>query len=115
MTVDLYSIFAKARCVGDEKMNEEIPQIGQIVKILRGRDAGQFAVVIAVEDNRYVYIADGDKRKFDGAKKKNLLHLDPQPMISSEVVNSINEIGRVTNGKLRYAVQQFINASEVQS
>lgn len=96
-------------------MNQKIPQVGQIVKILRGRDAGQIAVVIAVEDNRFVYIADGDKRKFDGRKKKNLLHLEPQPMISSEVVNSLNEVGRVTNGKLRYAVQQFLNAGEVQS
>ncbi len=96
-------------------MNQKIPQVGQIVKILRGRDAGQIAVVIAVEDNRFVYIADGDKRKFDGRKKKNLLHLEPQPMISSEVVNSLNEVGRVTNGKLRYAVQQFLNVGEVQS
>ncbi|MCM3786588.1 KOW domain-containing RNA-binding protein [Neobacillus mesonae] len=94
-------------------MNQVIPQVGQIVKILRGRDAGQVAVVIAVEDNRYAYIADGDKRKFDSLKKKNLLHLELQPMISSEVVNSLNEIGRVTNGKLRFAVQQFNNASGI--
>ncbi|GAB6927400.1 hypothetical protein JCM10914A_13830 [Paenibacillus sp. JCM 10914] len=90
-------------------MNKEIAfQVGQIVKILKGRDAGQYAVVVSIEDSRFVRIADGDKRKFDGAKKKNVLHLEPQSMISSEVVNSLQESGRVTNGKLRFAVSRIV-------
>jgi large subunit ribosomal protein L14e len=84
-----------------------IPQIGQLVRILKGKDAGEAAVVIAVVDSRFVYIADGDKRKFDGPKKKNILHLELIPFISSEVVNSLEETGRVTNGKLRYAVMKY--------
>lgn len=84
-------------------------QIGQIVKVLKGRDAGQYAVVVSMEDSRFVWIADGDKRKFDGAKKKNVLHLEPQSYISSEVVNSLQESGRVTNGKLRFAVSRFVS------
>ncbi|MDP4095928.1 KOW domain-containing RNA-binding protein [Paenibacillus sp. P96] len=86
--------------------------IGQLVKILKGRDAGQAAVVVSIADSRFVYIADGDKRKFDQAKKKNILHLEPQPMISSEVVNSLNESGRVTNGKLRFAVHRFLESAK---
>jgi len=83
------------------------PQVGQLVRILKGKDAGEAAVVIAVVDSRFVYIADGDKRKFDGPKKKNILHLELIPFISSEVVNSLVETGRVTNGKLRYAVMKY--------
>ncbi|SMF69042.1 LSU ribosomal protein L14E [Paenibacillus uliginis N3/975] len=91
-------------------MNKEItPQIGQIVKILRGRDADQYAVIVSIEDSKFVNIADGNKRKFDQVKKKNLVHLEPQPFISSEVVNSLQESGRVTNGKLRFAVSQFLS------
>ncbi|KKO51421.1 KOW domain-containing RNA-binding protein [Paenibacillus sp. DMB20] len=91
-------------------MSNEIPlQIGQIVRILRGRDAGQYAVVVSIEDSRFVMIADGHKRKFDQAKKKNALHLEPQSFISSEVVNSLQESGRVTNGKLRFAVSRFLS------
>ncbi len=82
------------------------PQVGQLVRILKGKDAGEAAVVIAVVDSRFVYIADGDKRKFDGPKKKNIL-LELIPFISSEVVNSLEETGRVTNGKLRYAVMKY--------
>ncbi|MNW33782.1 50S ribosomal protein L14e [compost metagenome] len=86
-------------------------QIGQIVKILRGRDTGQAAVVVSIADDRFVYIADGNKRKFDQAKKKNILHLMPQSVISSEVVNSLQECGRVTNGKLRHAVNEFLDST----
>ncbi|MDO7908327.1 KOW domain-containing RNA-binding protein [Paenibacillus sp. JX-17] len=93
-------------------MNNLNPQIGQLVKILKGRDADQVAVVVAIADSRFVYIADGDKRKFDQPKKKNVSHLAFQTMISSEVVNSLNESGRVTNGKLRHAVAMFEQSTE---
>ncbi|WP_379163806.1 hypothetical protein [Paenibacillus sp. sgz5001063] len=83
------------------------PQIGQIVRILKGKDTGEAAVVIAVVDSRFVYIADGDKRKFDAPKKKNIQHLELIPFISSEIVNSLEETGRVTNGKLRFAVMKY--------
>lgn len=86
-----------------------IPQVGQVVKILKGRDADQYAIVVSIEDSKFVSIADGNKRKFDQAKKKNLVHLEPQPFISSEVVNSLQESGRVTNGKLRFAVAKFLS------
>lgn len=92
------------------KLNNEFTlQPGQVVKILKGRDAGQYAVIVSIEDSRFVWIADGDKRKFDEAKKKNVLHLEPQSYISSEVVNSLQESGRVTNGKLRFALDRFVS------
>lgn len=84
------------------------PSIGQIVKIIRGRDSGKYAIVIGIIDHKFVWIADGDKRKFDKPKKKNVLHLELQDEISEEVVNSLSETGRVTNGKLRFAVNRFL-------
>jgi large subunit ribosomal protein L14e len=87
---------------------EQIPQLGQIVKVLRGSDPFQYAVIIGIVDTRFVLIADGDKRKFDRPKKKNLLHLQLQGTISQEVVASLAEAGRVTNAKLRYAIIKFV-------
>ncbi|GKU76687.1 KOW domain-containing RNA-binding protein [Paenibacillus sp. L3-i20] len=86
------------------------PQIGQFVKELRGRNEDSLAVVIAIIDDRFVMIADGNKRKFDSPKKKNVLHLKLQPAISQEVRNSLLETGRVTNTKLRYVIQKFAHA-----
>ncbi|OPA73151.1 hypothetical protein BVG16_30270 [Paenibacillus selenitireducens] len=93
--------------------NNQNPQIGQFVQIIRGRDAGQYAVIVGIVDSKFVLLADGDKRKFDQPKKKNLIHLQLQPTISSEVVNSLDESGRVTNGKLRFAISKFIETTAI--
>jgi len=91
------------------------PQLGQIVQILRGRDLGKYAIVIGLVDQRFALIADGDKRKFDHPKKKNLLHLQLQNEISDVVVNSLKETGRVTNGKLRYALAKYTDTLQTES
>ena len=88
-------------------LNNRVVQIGQVVKVLRGKDAGSLAVVIDLIDEKFVRIADGNVRKFDQSKRKSLQHLELMPWISEEVVNSLRESGRVTNGKLRHAVISF--------
>lgn len=85
-----------------------LPHPGQYVQVMQGRDIGKYAVIVEVIDNKFVRIADGDKRKFDRAKKKNLLHLKLYDDTSSEVADSLQETGRVTNGKLRFALSRFI-------
>ncbi|TYS62476.1 RNA-binding protein [Sutcliffiella horikoshii] len=84
-------------------------QVGQIVSITQGRDAGQYAVIIKILDERFVVLADGDKRKFDRPKKKNIHHLEFFDYVSPEVQNSMKETSRVTNGKLRFALTKFVN------
>lgn len=85
-----------------------VPEVGRIVKVLRGREQEKYAVIVRIIDERFVCIADGNKRKFDGSKKKNLLHLELLPEVSGEVASSIMETGRVTNGKLRFALNKFM-------
>jgi len=86
------------------------PQIGQLVKVLRGKDEESYAVIIAIVDERFVMIVDGNKRRFDQPKKKNVLHLELLPAISQEVSSSLLETGRVTNAKLRYVIQKYAYA-----
>jgi large subunit ribosomal protein L14e len=87
--------------------SDSVPNLGQMVRILKGRDADRLGVIVGILDERFVLVADGDKRKYDRAKRKNLNHLELLDFISPEVVKSILETGRVTNGKLRYAVAKF--------
>lgn len=91
------------------------PEIGQIVRVNRGRDSGKHAVIIGVVDQRYVWIADGGKRKFDEPKKKNIIHLELLPAISSEIADSLRETGRVTNGKLRFALHSYVDNLSAQA
>lgn len=76
---------------------------------MQGREAGKFAIVIQKIDSRFVMLADGEKRKYDRPKKKNLNHITCTPFISPEVQRSLLETGRVTNGKLRYAINKFVD------
>jgi len=91
------------------------PRLGAIVKILRGRDQGHYAVIVAIEDERFVWIADGDRRKFDQPKKKNRLHLEVTDFVSSEVADSLQATGRVTNGKLRFALLKFLESMSIEA
>lgn len=89
--------------------SDSVPRVGQVVRIRQGREAGQFAVVIRMIDERFVLLADGEKRKYDRPKKKNVSHIEMMDFISPEVQSSLLETGRVTNGKLRFAITKFVN------
>ncbi|MCP3029587.1 KOW domain-containing RNA-binding protein [Halobacillus sp. A5] len=89
--------------------SESSPRIGQVVRIVQGREAGQYAVVIDILEDRLLLLADGEKRKYDRPKKKNLQHVELLDFVSPEVQNSLLETGRVTNGKLRFAVSKYVN------
>jgi len=81
--------------------------IGEIVEVLMGRESGKYMIIIEVGD-RQVYLADGDKRKFDRPKKKNTRHIRSTGFIAKEIVDSIADSGRVSNAKLRYVLQEFM-------
>lgn len=86
-------------------MNEENKlKPGDVVRSRRGKDEGQCCVVLALEDERFALVADGDKRRFDRPKRKNVLHLQSLGFHSEEVANSLRDTGRVTNAKLRFAI-----------
>ncbi|MFE8703852.1 KOW motif-containing protein [Cytobacillus sp. FJAT-54145] len=90
-------------------VNSDIsPQLGQFVLITRGRDAGQYAIIVRLIDERFVFIADGESKKFDRPKKKNLQHLKLIDYVSPEVQSSLLDTGRVTNGKLRFAMNKYM-------
>ncbi|BBN97437.1 MULTISPECIES: KOW domain-containing RNA-binding protein [Sporolactobacillus] len=86
-----------------------LPVLGQLARVLKGKESGSYFVIVRLIDHRFVEIADGDKRKFDNAKKKNISHLELQSYISVEVQKSLREIGRVTNGKLRFAIAHYLD------
>ncbi|MGD9678286.1 MAG: hypothetical protein AB7V16_08080 [Vulcanibacillus sp.] len=84
-------------------------KVGEIVEILMGREKRKYAVILRILNDRYVYIVDGDKRKFDNPKKKNIRHIRSTGYISKEVIKSLMEDSRVSNAKLRYVLQDYIN------
>ena len=82
--------------------------LGQVVKILRGRNKMAYAIVVELTNDRAVKIADGNKRKMDNPKTKNILHLEATTEINHDIAASLCTTGKVTNGKLRVALLKFL-------
>lgn len=85
----------------------ELPQVGRIVEVIRGRDRGLIGIVIGHVPDRYVLIADGHSRKAEKPKKKNILHIRPTPHEAAQVKVAIATAGKVTNAKLRFALRMY--------
>lgn len=49
--------------------------IGQVVKSRAGRDSGRAFLVYEIIDEQFVLVVDGDLRKLNNPKKKNVKHL----------------------------------------
>lgn len=89
--------------------NISLFKVGAIVEILMGRDSGKLAIIIENVNERYVLLVDGDKRKVDSPKKKNVRHIRQTGYISKEIIKSLEESKKVSNAKLRYVLQDYIS------
>lgn len=49
-------------------------KIGQVVRSKRGRDVGKYYVVVGKEKD-LVFLADGNVRRIEAPKKKNIKHI----------------------------------------
>ena len=87
-------------------------KVGEIVQVKKGRDTGKYAVVLEIVNERYVLIVDGDRRKYDNPKKKNVIHLRSTGIVSKEVITSMMEENRISNAKLRYVIQEYMSSLE---
>lgn len=50
-------------------------EVGRVVVSKAGRDKGRKLVIVAIMDDQYVLVADGDLRKLEHPKKKKRMHL----------------------------------------
>jgi large subunit ribosomal protein L14e len=82
-------------------------RLGQIVRVLSGREAGMYAVVVRL-DERAVWLANGKKRKFDQPKRKNRCHIQPTKTIAKNVVQALEHTGQVDDAKLVFALNQYL-------
>lgn len=60
-------------------------RIGKLAYSKAGRDAGKIFVVINIVKNNFAIIADGDLRKIENPKLKNLKHLNITNVVAEDV------------------------------
>ncbi len=54
---------------------------GRVVTSRQGRDRDRSFVILRVEDDKYVYMADGLSRRMDHPKKKKIKHIKARPAL----------------------------------
>jgi len=64
--------------------------LGRIVYSKSGRDKGKMFIIIDIVDENFVMLADGDLRKIENPKLKNIKHVQMTNMIAEEILQSIN-------------------------
>ena len=70
---------------------------GQLVKSKAGHDRGDIFIVVGIQDDQYVFIADGDKRRIENPKKKKNRHLQPYNRYSRVIADMIEHGSEISN------------------
>ena len=87
---------------------------GQVVYSKAGRDSGRIFVITKLLDENYVYIADGDLRRFESPKRKKIKHLKLTQDIVQSLLIKFEQEQRVSNAELRKALAEYVQQVENQ-
>lgn len=79
---------------------------GQVVISLAGRDRGRKMIVIRLEGDRWVWVADGELRRSANPKRKNRRHVQPQELVAAGLAQRLAEGRAVTDPEVRQALEQ---------
>jgi ribosomal protein L14E/L6E/L27E len=82
-------------------------KVGQLVCSKRGRDRGKFYLVLEFKDETFVYLIDGEKRRMDNPKQKNIKHLKVYPAVSGELAQVWEAGKNPGNSEVRRVIAQF--------
>lgn len=89
-------------------MSENLVQIGRLVCSMQGRDSGRYYLVVGSVNETRVQLADGEVRKADNPKTKNVKHLKFYDMIAGEVYDKVINGKRITNADVRKELKSLI-------
>ena len=79
---------------------------GQVVYSKSGHDKGGIFIVTGVGDG-YVYIVDGERRKLQKPKKKNIVHIQPTNFVNKEIAKKLNENLYILDADIRKALKEY--------
>ena len=86
-------------------MVEYTVEVGRVVESTAGRDKGRLFVIVAIIDDQYVYIADGQLRTKDRPKRKKLRHLRLSPEVLISIADKLKGGARVFDAEIRSAIR----------
>lgn len=90
-------------------MKEKRVVPGQFVVSSAGRDRGRFYLVTEVTGDRYVMVADGEIRRVESPKKKNVKHLCVLPKVHEGIAGKLGSGMKITNAEVRRAISEAMS------
>ncbi|HPF21097.1 MAG TPA: KOW domain-containing RNA-binding protein [Syntrophomonas sp.] len=86
--------------------------LGNLVYSKSGRDQGRPFVVIRIVNEHYVIISDGDTRKIENPKMKNVKHLQFTKRKANEVIDYLNRGEVPENHMIKKSIRQILEKGE---
>lgn len=86
--------------------------LGQVVSSKAGRDRNRKYLVVALESDDFVLVADGFRRKIANPKRKNIKHLVAHAHVVDEIHQALSQGTKVTNQQLRYHLERLSERSD---
>lgn len=84
-------------------------RIGQLVSSIQGRDSGMFYLVVQIENETRVRVADGEGRKVEKPKSKNIKHLKFYNTFAGNILEKAQAGKRVTNEDVRKELKSLVS------
>ncbi len=91
---------------------EDGPLPGHFVRSTAGRDSGKTYLVLGALDSRYVLVADGNARRVEDRKRKNVRHLEVLDMAPGAIRTKIGSGQRVSNEEVMEALSWIRKAAQ---
>ena len=82
-------------------------EAGVVVRSKAGRDEGRHFIVLSIESEEFVKVADGDLRKVEKPKLKRIKHLYVTDELVSSLQKKLMAGERVENHELRKSLEAF--------
>jgi ribosomal protein L14E/L6E/L27E len=79
---------------------------GQLVKSRAGRDKDKLYLILKW-DHEFVYVVDGNTRRLQNPKKKNVRHLWYTDKVAGIINTKLEEGLKITNADIRQALSEF--------
>ncbi len=88
--------------------------IGKYATSKAGHDKDKLYVIVAV-DNTNVWLADGEYKKMDAPKKKNIRHIQIiNETVEADLLTQINNRQPHIDDAIKYAIKQKLNSKKTE-
>ena len=77
-----------------------------LVKVTAGRDKDKYFAVISKEDNNYLNICDGRRRKIKNPKKKKIKHLENLNYSLNLIKEKLERGNEISNSDIKKSIRE---------